>query len=45
MLRRMTRCLLALAALGLAYPVAASAAEVAAKAAGACCGHCPLGCC
>jgi hypothetical protein len=45
MMRRMTRYLLALVALGLAYPAVASAAELAAKAACACGGHCPMSCC
>jgi hypothetical protein len=44
MKRRLTRLILALVALGLAYPAVASAAELAAKAAHAC-GACPLGCC
>jgi hypothetical protein len=44
MVRRLSRYVTALVALGLAFPAVASAAQVAAKAAAAC-GHCPFGCC
>ena len=44
MVKRVTLLLAALAALGLALPGAASAAEAVVSAVTSC-GHCPFGCC
>jgi hypothetical protein len=43
-MRTLSRFVMALVALGLAFPAMASAAQVAAKAV-ATCAHCPFGCC
>lgn len=43
-MRKLIRYVMALVALGLAFPAMASAAQVAAKAVSAC-AHCPFGCC
>jgi len=44
-MRKLSRFVVALVALALAFPGVASAAQVIARAVCTCCPECPLGCC